>query len=222
MLVSAGVLFKHSSTTRSFRRQWMESVIIREVFNFTHVRELFFGKAISPFVAICFDRGKQNDFPIKYWLAKRSKVMSDQTILFSKQDIHTLRNEDFTSGKLWKTYSFGRLADASFLKNLRPRHRMRDFVDREKSGLGYKLASEDYCAEILAKYNALDIKSFSRYDCLSFEPPPEKVHRFGKLDAYSGKRLLIQRGISQKGKTNGRIEARYEKQKFCFSNQFMA
>ena len=142
-----------------------------------------------------------------------------QAVLFSKQDIHSLRNEDLTSGELWKTYLFGRLADAKFLKQLQIRNRrLGNFVQRQKSGEGYKVASQDCSADKLARYPALDISSFSRYDSLRYSSAPRRVHRFGREDAYSGKRLVIQRGILEKGKIKGRIVARYEEKDFCFTH----
>jgi type I restriction-modification system DNA methylase subunit len=52
MLVSAGVLFKHNTTTQAFRSQWLDCVRLDEVFNFSHVRKFFFKGADSPFLSI--------------------------------------------------------------------------------------------------------------------------------------------------------------------------
>jgi len=217
VLIFAGALF--NSSTQSFRERWMERVKINEVFNFADVRKLFFKEAASPFVLICFEQGKQDGFAVKYWSAKRTRALKEtQGILFSKQDIHSLRNEDLTSGELWKTYWFGRLVDADFLKQLRYRNRLIDFVERQKSGRGYQLSPKEKPADKLVGLNALHTKSFSRYDQLRFDSPPEKVHRLGMADVYSGRRILVRRGISEKGKTKGRIVARYEEEEFCFTS----
>lgn len=219
MLVSAGVLFKHSTTTQAFREQWLNSVRLHEVFNFTHVRKFFFKGADSPFVLICFTQDKQDDFPVKYWSAKQVTALREtQAILLSRYDIHILRDENLASNELWKNYWFGRLADASFLRQLQFRNRLSDFVERQKSGQGYKLASKDKPADELARFPALDIKSFSRYNTLRFYSAPKKVHRSGVVDVYSVKRLLIQRGIFEKDETKGRIIARYTEEDFCFTN----
>jgi hypothetical protein len=47
MLVSAGVLFKHSKTKQRFRKHWLDSVRLDEVFNFSHVRKFFFKGGIA-------------------------------------------------------------------------------------------------------------------------------------------------------------------------------
>jgi len=218
MLVSAGVLF-NTSTTQLFREQWMEGVKISEVFNFAHVRNLFFKGAVSPFVLICFEHGKQSDSPVKYWSAKKAIILREtQAIVFSKNDIHILRNENLASGELWKSYWFGRLADARMLKQLQRRNRLSEFVDRQKSGRGYQSSPEEEPADKLAGLSSLDIKSFSRYGSLRFDSTPMKVHRFGVVEVYSGRRLLVRRGIPQEGQVKGRIVARYEDKEFCFTS----
>jgi hypothetical protein len=218
MLVSAGVLFKHSMTNKAFREQWMSGVRLEEVFNFTHVRSFFF-KGNSPFLALIFSKDRQNAHPVKYCSAKQViPIKETQAVLISKYDVHVLRNEDLTSGELWKNLWFGRFADRNFLKQLQLDKRLNSFVDRDKSGQGYKVASKEKKADKLANLSALDIKSFTRYDALSFNLPPPKVHRFGVTDVYSGKRLLIKRGISEGHAIQGYIIARYVAEEFCFTN----
>ena len=126
----------------------MDHVRISEIFNFAHVRKFFFKGAISPFVPVCFQKGGQKDFAVKYWAAKQVVALREtQAVLFSRHDVHTLRDEFLASGELWKTYWFGRTADASLLKQLQTRQRLSDFVERQTSGLGYKVASQDYTAD---------------------------------------------------------------------------
>lgn len=219
MLVSAGVLFKHSTTSQAFRENWLSNVRLDEVFNFTHVRDFFFKGAISPFLAVFFLKGKQNNSPVKYWSAKQViSLPKTQAVLFSKYDIHVLRGENLVSNELWKSYWFGRPGDVSFLKIMQKKERLISFVARKHCGGGYKIASESFQADKLAGFRALDIQSFSRYDELIFSSPPNRVYRFGVDGVYSGKRLLIQRGISEKHKTKGIITARYTEDEFCFTD----
>lgn len=217
MLISAGVLFKHGQKARSFRQQWTEDVRINEIFNFSDVRKFFFKGADSPFILVCFERGEQNGIPVKYWVARKVIALKKtQAVLFSKQDIHILRDEDLKSGQLWKIYWFGSLADSDFLRQLQSRQQLSEFV--QKSGQGYKLSSAEKPADKLAGMDALVIESFSRYSSLRFKRPPKKIHRSGVIDVYSGKRLLFQQGISEKDEPKGHIVARYEEKKFCFTN----
>jgi hypothetical protein len=219
MLVSAGVLFKHSTTTQAFREKWMDIVRLEQVFNFTHVRKFFFKEAVSPFLAIFFTKETQKDSAVTYWSAKQVIALKEtQALILSKYDVHFLRNEDIASSKLWKNYWFGRFADARFLIQLSSLRKLNDWVNRAKTGQGYKLASKEKDANCLKDYDALTKKSFFRYDHLLFSSPPEKVHRFGIIDVYSGQRLLIQRGIRERGEAKGQLVARYEETPFCFTN----
>jgi len=93
VLVSAGVLFKHSTTTRAFREQWMDRVRLIEVFNFTHVRKFFFKGADSPFVIICFVKDRQDDFPVKYWSAKQVIALKEtEAVLFEAERLQSFES----------------------------------------------------------------------------------------------------------------------------------
>ncbi len=219
MLVTAGVLFKHSTTSQQFRRQWFNSVRLKEVFNFSHVRKFFFKGGISPFLSVFFKKEEQKGKPVYYWSAKQTITMNKtQAIALSKYDLHVLWHEALMELSTWKEFWFGRTADRSFLNFLRRHPRLEQYVDREESGQGFKVASKDKDADALQSFRNLDIGKFSRYDPLSFSDPPEKVHRLGIIGAYEGKRLLIKRGIDEKTSDKGRIVARYEDDSFCFTN----
>jgi len=205
MLVSAGVLFKHSATTKEFRKQWMGRVRLNEVFNFTHVRKFFFKEAISPFVVFCFAQGKQDNFPVKYWSAKQVTALREtQAILLSKYDIHILQDENLASSELWKSYWFGRLADNRFINWLQSKKRLREYVDYDNSGHGYQLASKTFNADRLQSFKSLS-KLESRYGPPGFTFPPERVDRFGAVGAYSGLRVIVNEGIFENSHPRGTI-----------------
>ena len=219
MLVSAGVLFKHSKTTQQFRKQWLESVRFEEVFNFSHVRKIFFKGGVSPFLSLFFSKKGQKDKPIYYWSAKQTITINKiQAIALSKYDMHVIWPEDLIELSTWKEFWFGRSADRKFLNFLRRHSRIKHYATREESGQGFKVASKDKDADSLQSFRALEIDKFSRYDSLLFSDPPEKVHRFGIMGAYEGKRLLVKRGIEDKTVDKGRIVARFEEEPFCFTN----
>jgi hypothetical protein len=126
---------------------WMDRVRLNEVFNFTHVRKFFFKGAISPFVVICYAKGKQNDFAVKYWSAKQVTALREtQAVLLSKYDIHILRDEYLASSELWRSYWFSRLADSRFIKWLQSKKQLRDYLDYSNSGRGYELATKAFNA----------------------------------------------------------------------------
>ncbi len=219
MLTSAGVLFKHSTTTQSFRSEWMNRVRLNEVFNFTHVRKFFFKGAISPFVMIHFTKEDQGKHPVEYWSAKQVIALKEtQAVLFSKYDRSYLVEQDFTDNKTWKVNWFGRHADAMFLKQLGYLKKLVDFVDREKSGQGISPNPPKYSTQLLPN-RIMSTNSFSRYgNNLLFKQTPLSAYRIGKHDSYLKSKLLIKRGINEKQAIKGEIIARFETKDFCYTN----
>jgi len=219
ILVSAGVLFKHSTTTEQFRRHWFASVRLEEIFNFSHVRKVFFKGVMSPFLSLFFSKEEQKDKPVYYWSPKQTiAINKTQVIALSRYDLHVLLQEDLMELSTWKELWFGRPADRKFLNLIRRHRRLVQYSVREESGQGFKFASKDKDADALQSFRNLNISSFSRYDSLLFTDPPEKVHRLGVIGAYKGKRLLVKQGIDAKTLDKGRIVARYEAEPFCFTN----
>ncbi len=220
MLVAAGVFFKHSKTSQAFRKQWINSVQLKEVYNFTHVRNFFFKGACSPFVATFFGKEDQQNQPVCYWLAKQTiATKKTQAVLFSKHDLKILRDSDLTDYKIWKLFWWGGVEDKNLIRHLERNKTFNGFVDRDHSGQGFKVASKDKKANELIKLNQLPVEVFSRYDPLGgFIEPPPRVHRLGILDVYHGDRILVQRGIKEKISPKGQIIARYETEPFCFTH----
>ena len=219
LLTSAGVLFKHGSTTQAFRKEWMSKVCLNEVFNFTHVRKFFFKGAISPFVMIHFTKGKQGKNPVDYWSAKQVVSLKEtQAVLFSKYDRNYLVEQDLTDNKTWKVNWFGRYADAMFLKQLGYLEKLIDFVDRDKSGQGIS-QNPHRCSTNDIPEKILKVDSFSRYDShLVLENTPSKVYRTGKPKLYYGNKLLIKGGLSENFSEKGYIIAQFVKKDFSFTN----
>lgn len=219
LLVSAGVLFKHGTKSNVFRENWLKQIKLLEVLNFSHVRDHFFKDAISPFLAVVFQNTSQNDFPVTYWSAKQvAGLKENQCILLSQYDRNLVACEDIFDTKIWKALWFGRQQDVRLLKKLSRYKKMEAFVDRPSSGQGYKAAGKEHTAESLRKFPALNLSSFSRYGDLKFTQPPSHVHRYGVQAVYSGPRILVRQGIRQSGKQKGLLDARYEREPFCFTN----
>jgi len=219
MLVSAGVLFKHNTTTQTFRRKWLDCVRLNEIFNFTHVRKFFFKGVDSPFLSIFFRKEKQKGNSVYYWSIKQTMCINKtQAIALSRYDMHVLFPEDLIGVSTWKEFWFGRFADRQFLNFLRRQSRLGQHSAREESGQGFVVASKNKRADALQSFSNLDISSFSRYNSLIFSDPPKKVYRLGMISVYDGYRLLVQRGIGQKSVNKGQIVARYETKPFCFTH----
>ena len=215
MLVSAGVLFKHSKTTQNFRRHWFDSVRLEEVFNFSHVRKFFFKGGISPFLSVFFSKEGQKEKPVYYWSPKQTiAINKTQAIALSRYDLHVLLQEDLMGLSTWKEFWFGRPADRKFLNLIRRHRQLVQYSAREESGQGFQVASKGKDADDLQSFRNLVISTFSRYDSPSFSDPPQNVYRLGVISTYFGKRLLVKRGIDEKTVDKGRIIARYETEPF--------
>lgn len=219
MLVSAGVLFKHDSTSQTFREKLFECIRLTKVFNFSHVRKFFFKGAFSPFLAIFFSRAEQTNHPVYYRSAKQAiSINKTQAIAFSRYDLNILSEEDLANTVTWKKFYFGRSADGKFLRFLQKQKTLKYFCDSENSGRGFQISNKAKDAGFLKSFKLVDIDRFSRYDPLGFKRPPDRVEHHGKISIYNGLRILVKRGIQQKSVDKGRIISRLETDPFCFTN----
>jgi hypothetical protein len=217
MLTSSGILLNHG--TQEFRKCLFKKICLKEVFNFIHIRHFFFNDSISPFLLIHFTKECQNNNAVSYWTAKKGNMSSKaQALTFSKYDRALLINQDLFDNKTWKINWFGRYADTQFIYSLNYLKKLSLFVDRKKSGQGYKYVSGKKKYPEISNLKTLDIKHFDRYSKLYFINTPKAFYSSGKENIYYGSRLLVKRGISQKGEEKGIIICRYEKKDFCFTH----
>jgi len=219
MLVFAGVLFNHSTTSKKFRKQWLEEAKLNDVFNFAHVRKVFFKGAVAPFISIFFSNSNQEDAPVFYWSAKRTiDIEKSQAVIFSKIDRRMIMEPDLGYDEIWKCLWWGNYSDFLFVRQLKnTKDTFLSVIDRKKSGRGFQVGSKTKDSTALQSFKTL--KKFSRYDPLDLgDQPTDNVERNGRIDAYSGHRLLIQRGISQGSEDKGQIIARFETDSFCFTS----
>ena len=209
LLTSAGVLFKHSSTTQAFRSEWMKRVRLNEVFNFTHVRKFFFKGAISPFVMIHFTKEDQGKHPVEYWSAKQVVALKEtQAVLFSKYDRCYLVEQDITDNKTWKENWFGRHIDGQFLKQLSYSKRLE--CDVKYKGAGFKKGNKSKELGWLKDFKFLLTKQFSKYgevnDDLLTALSGKVEHRGSNRCLYEGQRILFKEGISKNEYIISRLE----------------
>jgi type I restriction-modification system DNA methylase subunit len=116
LLVSTGIFFKHQDISKTFRQQWLQKSRIRAIYNFAHVRQVFFRRqkkeAIAPFAAIFFtptlpqDRENTLQNKVSYISIKQSVFIEQlQAVVIDKTDLRKARQGDFLANDwLWKTY----------------------------------------------------------------------------------------------------------------------
>lgn len=226
MVVSAGVLFKHDTTTEAFRSQWLDNVKLDEVFNFSHVRAFFFKGVTSPFIVVSFKKEKQCNCPVHYWTVKQSIFIKQvQSVLLSKNDHRIIRDQNLSDYRMWKIYNDGSYKDAKFLDYLSNSLRTISLEDETQfSCVGFKKASQQKKAGWLANFKKIKKESFSRYVKFvndDFEDVPLRVeHRGRGREMYEGQRIVIKESPRQAGGYCGRIEARYETDPYAYNHSF--
>ncbi len=222
MLISAGVLLKHHEKSQKFRRKWLDSIRLQEVFNFSHVRTVFFKGAISPFVVVLFKKEKQGDSPVHYWSAKKNVASkNNQTIFFSKNDLNILHDLDLADNRTWKLFMWGRHKDYEFLNYLKNSPEAKRLKDVTRfSCVGFQMSPPRKHTETwLLKLDKIKKGTLSRYNRLDnvkdFEKIPSKIYLHGREDSYIGQRIIVAEVPRQKGNTAGRIIARLETEPYA-------
>ena len=232
LLLSSGVLFKQHPNSRAFRQVWLNSVKLEQVVNFAHVRHIFFSgrqrgsQSISPFVSVVFEKSAAPDgnHRFQYWSAKRTApVENTRSVVLNRGDMHWLSQRDcLEDDKLWKIYWWGGHYDKRLIRSLERFPSLKLLLDLLESaslsaGQGFKRANKGHPASWLTRYPALPSSAFRSYGPLpteACEPVPPFVERRGVEEVYSGRRLLVARGI----RDNGRIISRFATDVFCFRN----
>ena len=232
LLVSSGVLFKQHPNSTKFRRVWLLSARLIHVVNFAHVRHVFFSGpqrksgGISPFISVIFEKSSKEplDNRFQYWSAKRTAVVNNvRSVILSRADMHWLSQRDCLEyEKLWKIYWWGRQQDEALIRSIERFPTLRDLPShvsglQMSSGQGFKEANKAKSADWLKDYSELNPRLFRSYGPIStneLTPVPPQVEHRGARELYSGRRLLVSRGI----KMDGRIRARFETKRYCFRN----
>jgi len=237
LLVSTGVLFKHQENSKKFRQRWLKENRIRAVYNFAHVRHVFFRKqkkeAIAPFAAIFFAPARAEEIEetfrnrISYVSIKRSSFVEKlQAVIIDKTDLRKARQSEFLANDwLWKTYMWAGLSDAELIGELKNCYLLlSEFADNH--GRGYQEGGgpkNKHIDELGVKFE-LPIKRFnenSDFSRLYIPIVPRKIHALGQPIIYKGPRLLIKRGVSRSGAKFGEIQARLAYEPFAFRNSII-
>ena len=237
LLVSAGVLFKSHEKSQAFRKQWLTSTVLHRIVNFSHVRDVFFkGKARqtgvqSPFISVVFSRQlpSRNASLFEYWSAKKTAMVNEtQAVVLSRTDLRRLSQRDvLLNENIWKIHWWGTHRDSALIEALQTESPLGELkihnstFSEDDFGRGFERKGDKNPAPELQEYPELPTRVFVRYgpiDRRQLIQSPKIVHRKGNLNLYSGLRLLVKRGITEKGVEKGRITARLATQSFCFRN----
>jgi len=232
MLVSTGILLKNGNKSKDFRKQWLTHNKIRAIYNFAHVRHVFFRKqkveAIAPFAAVFFLHDDSVDVlqnKVSYISIKRSVFAEQlQSVVIDKTDLHISRQSEFlVKDWLWKTYMWGGQKDVELIEEIKAIYPpLRNFVS--DSGRGFSDFEGNHSTDELEVNYEMPNERFSKALSISQLVIPIQRRSIGplrKLGIYKGDRILIKRGISRGGEKNGEIQARLFHENFAFTDSFI-
>lgn len=228
LLVSSGVLFKHSQTSQRFQQTLLSTNQIRSVYNFTHVRRVYFSTAISPFLAIFFAPANREDAFINkviYATAKRSYLIDNlQVVMLDKFDFHRIPQKQLLeNNKLWKILSWGGVQDIQLIDEIKSNGPLLGFTS--DYGRGYqKNRNGTHPSSELGVDLELPTEFFSRHITKNNlrRIPSRHLSHVGATSLYHGNRLLIKRGITERGEKLAEIESALADQSFAFRNSVHA
>ncbi|MCZ8494034.1 HsdM family class I SAM-dependent methyltransferase [Priestia megaterium] len=236
LLVSSGIFFKHNKGSIQFREDLLRSSKIRTVINFSQVRHVFFqshsNNAISPFALIIFRNAEFRDAlnnKIAYISIKRRLLAEKlQAVVIDKSDCQMIKQSQFlVEDASWKIFLWGGMDDLELISELKLNPTLKDICIEKNviTGQGFKANGPGVPKDFkdFEHLPIIDNKSFQRYKNVNYLPndqTPTKVHRVGVKDLYSGKRILIKRGIAQANNQNGRIIAQIVSKPAVFKNSF--
>ncbi|MFH1908427.1 MAG: N-6 DNA methylase [Chloroflexota bacterium] len=234
LLVSTGVFFKHGENSKAFRQKWLRANQVRAVYNFAHVRRVFFRKqeknAISPFAAIFFAPAspeKIGQNRVAYIAVKQSTFVEQlQAVVIDKTDLHKIRQSELLAKDwLWKTYMWGGLSDADLIEELKGTGQvLGDVVTDYSRGFIDGSYPRNKSTKELGVNFELDVDVFQHKTDLAKLVVPIKhrtLYRLGKPAVYQGPRLIIKRGISRSGNKSGEIQARLAYEPFAFPSSLI-
>lgn len=224
LFVHINTFLMHHDNSEEFRREWLRKSNLQSVFNFSHVRNVFFKGAIAPFGGVIFRKGTGlNNNVIKYWSARNTRLIREmQVVIVNNNDLKYLRgNQDLTDHRLWKTYWWGNHIDNSFIERLNRHKRLYKLSPKGYHGRGFEVSDKKYPSDWLLNYKEMPTKEIQRYgplDLANLKEIPSRVHDRGVENAYLGMRILTKRGIKQKENTNGQLVACFVEDDFAFRN----
>lgn len=150
-------------------------------------------------------------------------IENTQSVVLNRGDMHWLSQRDCLSNeKLWKIYWWGGHRDEALIRKIERFPQLIQLPEsipgaKLESGRGFEVTKTGKPSGWLQNYKELPAKLLVRYGQQSSKDlcaVPRRVYRKGFEAIYSGRRLLVGRGI----KENGFITARHETKKYCFKN----
>ena len=216
LLVSATAF--HNVRSEKFRLEWLDSVALSAIVDFSSARRMFFREAAAPFALATFKHASSADADnrVLYRNVRPSTVLqSTRSMAYARSerqwiDQIDLRLRDY----LWKTYAWGTHRDAGLMARLDAERQLEEIApDDPRPGWGYqrstgksksksKRKASDYLKSI-PSLNTFEI--WGPVQTSWFEDPPQFVGRDPDERRYSGQRILITEGVRAGFGPNARL-----------------
>ena len=199
LLVSATALLNSRSTSRRFRSLWLQRAELREVFDFTSSRALFFDGGVAPFMLLVFkpqepDRSSDASGMLSYGRVRPSRSLAATRALGHAHLERRWVSQDALANReyLWKTYAWGNHHDDALMARLDAEERLDNFLPTDPGpGYGYQLGEEP-SSEVLSSLRSLDSFNFwGPLSSCSFKDPPTGAKRQPDERLYEGRRIVI-------------------------------
>jgi type I restriction-modification system DNA methylase subunit len=233
LLVSSGVLFKFSESSNKYKQQLFQNNKLEEVINFSHVRDVFFSGAISPFILLNLRKCKPTiDYDIQFVSLKQTEnIDKNQIIVIDSTDVKSIPYNQIRVNDIWKIFYWGNRYDFELISSLRRFHKLANFSDTKISAQGFKEANKSKKSDWLKNFKEIPVEYLdNKFESINLRRKsdqsklvevPKFVEARGKKELYQGKRILIRRGILQKTDPKGQIISRLETDAFSFRHSII-
>lgn len=198
LLVNATAFHNTRETSRRFRQEFLSSVQLSSVINFSSVRRTFFEGAVAPFMLVTFKPRQTELQPVAFRTVRpnvalsSSKSMSFASVDRRWVDQQVLAKRDY----LWKVYAWGSHRDAALMSRLELEKTVADYLPAEpKPGWGYQRGSQKPTEHLKSLQSLRSFEPWGPLTEKSFEPSPAGVKRQPDERLYSGQRILVKRGV---------------------------
>ena len=212
LLVSAKAMFNSRTRSKQFRQEWLSTVRLEHIVNFSHVRRDFFAGAAAPFMLLRFrPSGPESPGMVVYETARsvpRGRRRSSALVRLDRRIVSqaSLKARDY----LWKTYSAGSFHDDAFLARLETEQRLRDFVSGQLRGYGFQIG--DATSGSIPPSSLRDLPILSRFESWGphrdewYEPLSPYVKIVPNVRLFRDRRLLVRRGVTPGFGPHARLE----------------
>ncbi len=224
LLIPTNIFANLKSPSQYFKIRWLNQVTIKQIVNFAHSRDVFFKKAIAPFLSVLFVNSTPNNNYVSYWSVKKnSQNIENQYITLGRSDMHFIKQSQLAEyNYAWKTLWWGGLADLSLINKIKLNSTLINAFSPESMLIKQGFTpgkGETESIDRIKDMRCLSLNKIASYGNIQkylINEPPNELHRnFSSFDVFEGERIIFKKGPSS---PRGEFVVRVETEPFCFNN----